>query len=60
MGIIYDLVAQVNENTDDQFPYSEWFTPGFMKRHTKFSSWEEMQKCAETEHTKKILTTRPL
>jgi hypothetical protein len=60
MGIIYELVNMKKESIDNQLPISELFSPGFMKRYTKFASWAEMQKCAEADRTKKILTTRPL
>jgi hypothetical protein len=60
MGIIYELASMKNESISKHLPISELLTPGFMKHYTKFADWEEMQRCAETERTKKVITNRPL
>jgi hypothetical protein len=58
MGVLFDLADMKKGSTSDRM--AELFTPGFMKRHTSFESFEEMKQYAKAEQEKKVLTFRPL
>lgn len=40
MGIIYEL-SNADHQVMIQFPFSNWFTEGFMRHYTRFSSFED-------------------